>query len=155
LAEAEREDRQIVLITTAPLASDEAPPPLQPVRAADARAAVQALRPKPWPTERAAALRRLEAMALPQGRSAALRIPDGIDDGGGAAWAAYLGGQGELRYVAAAEGEMPRLIAPAGAANEMAGRDVSVVLRSLPAAAPVPLTVRASAEDGTLLAREP
>src|SRR6266481_6811262 len=33
LAEAEREGRQIVLVTTAALASDEAPPPLQPVRA--------------------------------------------------------------------------------------------------------------------------
>src|SRR5918912_357572 len=31
LAEAEREDRQIILVTTAPLASDEAPAPLQPV----------------------------------------------------------------------------------------------------------------------------
>src|ERR1700747_1845256 len=70
LAGAEREDRQIILVTTAPLASDEAPSPLQPVRAADARAAVQALQPKPWPTDRAAALRRLEAMPLPQGGAA-------------------------------------------------------------------------------------
>src|SRR5213078_1890514 len=43
LAEAEREDRQIILVTTAALATDEPLPPLQPVRAADARAAVQAL----------------------------------------------------------------------------------------------------------------
>jgi len=154
LAEAEREDRQIVLVTTAPLASDEAPPPLQPVRAADARAAVQALRPKPWPTDRAAALKRLEGIALPQA-STALWIADGIDDGGAAALAGYLARQGELRYVAAAEGEMPRLIAPGGSASEMAGRDVLVLLHSLPASIPQLLTVRASAEDGVLLAREP
>src|SRR5260370_1425323 len=47
LAGAEREDRQVGLVTTAPLASDEPPPALQPIRAADARAAVQALQPKP------------------------------------------------------------------------------------------------------------
>src|SRR5437660_3075207 len=49
LKEAEREDRQVVLVTTAPPVSDEKLPPLAPVRAADARAAVQALQPKPWP----------------------------------------------------------------------------------------------------------
>src|SRR5918911_5556339 len=128
LAEAEREDRQIILVATAPFASDDAPPPLQPVRAADARAAVQALRPKPWPTDRALTLKRLEAMPLPQG-GAALWIADGIDDGSGAALAAYLARQGELRYMAGGEGEMPRLIAAGGSANEMAGRDVAVLLR--------------------------
>lgn len=153
LAGAERQDRQIILVTTAPLASDEAPSPLQLVRAADARAAVQALQPKPWPTDRAAALRRLEAMPLPQG-GAAVWIADAIDEGGATALGGYLARQGELRYVAAAEGEMPRLIAPGGAASEMAGRDVSVVVRSLPGSAPQLVIVRASADDGALLARE-
>ena len=37
LAEAERENRQIVLLTTAPPASDQPAPPLQPVSAADAQ----------------------------------------------------------------------------------------------------------------------
>src|SRR5205814_1403115 len=89
LAEAEREDRQIILVTTAPLASDEAPPPLQPVRAVDARAAVQALQPKPWPSDRAAALKRLEAMPLPQG-GAALWIADSIVEGEDSAGAVLL-----------------------------------------------------------------
>src|SRR5438045_1242184 len=133
----------------APLASGEVPPPLQPVRAVDARAAVQALQPKPWPSDRAAALKRLEAMPLPQG-GAALWIGDGIDEGGAAPLAAYLARQGELRYLAAAEGGMPRLLAASGSASEMAGRDVSVVVRSLPAAGPQALTVRAGAEDGAL-----
>src|SRR5437763_933738 len=62
LAEAEREDRQVVLVTTAPPASDEVAAPLQPIRAADARATVQALQPKPWPGDRQAALGRLRAM---------------------------------------------------------------------------------------------
>ena len=71
LGEAEREDRQVVLLTTAPAASDEAPPELRPVRAVDARAAVQALPPKPWPVDRRAALTRLQHLSLPAMSSAA------------------------------------------------------------------------------------
>src|SRR5712691_3229705 len=52
LAEAERESRQVVLVTTAPSAADEPAPALAPVRAADARAAIEALAPKPWPGDR-------------------------------------------------------------------------------------------------------
>src|SRR5215831_15133206 len=66
LAEAEREDRQGVLVATAPPATNEAPAPLTPIRAADARAAVQALQPKPWPVDRRGALARLRAMSVPE-----------------------------------------------------------------------------------------
>jgi hypothetical protein len=153
LAEAEREDRQIILVTTAPLASDEPAQALQPVRAADARAAVQALQPKPWPADRVTALKRLEAMPLPQG-AATVWIGDGIEEGGGAALAAYLAGRGNLRFIAASEADTPRLLAAGTAAGEVAAKDLSVVVRSLPASGPRPLTVRASGEDGALLARE-
>jgi Domain of unknown function (DUF4159)/Aerotolerance regulator N-terminal len=153
LGEAEREDRQIILVATAPLASDEPPRALQPVRAADARAAVQALQPKPWPADRATALKRLEAMPLPQG-GATVWIGDGIEEGGGAALAAYLADRGNLRFIAAAEADTPRLLAGGAAASEVAAKDLSVVVRSLPASGPRPLTVRASGEDGALLARE-
>ena len=81
LAEAEREDRQVVLVPTAPTAVDEAAPALRPVRAADARAAVQALLPKPWPVDRRAALARLEALSLqrvpPSGSATASRTMAG------------------------------------------------------------------------------
>src|SRR5437899_2909599 len=135
------------------LAARAAPPPaLQPIRAADARAAVQALQPKPWPGDRAAALKRLQAMPLPQD-SAAVWLSDGIDDGAAAALAAYLVEHGGLRYIAAAEGEAPRLVAAAGS-GELAARDVAVAVRSVPASLPRPVAVRASGEDGALLARE-
>src|SRR5437762_1850085 len=52
LAQAERENRQVILLTTAALASAEPAPPLAPIRPADARAAVEALPPKPWPADR-------------------------------------------------------------------------------------------------------
>jgi len=152
LAEAEREDRAVVLVTTAPLPSDEKQPPLAPIRAADARAAVQALQPKPWNVDRGAALARLEALPVAQG-SSSVWVSDGIDDGGGTALAGYLNGRGRLRYLGFAEGEAPRLVAPGGTAD-LASKDLSVTVRSVPAAAPRQIIVRASAEDGALLARE-
>ena len=109
LAEAEREDRQIVLVTTAPPASDEPAPPLAPIRAADARAAVEALRPKPWPDDRQAALARLRAMPLPQG-SMTVWLSDGIEDGAATALADYLSDRGSVRYLALGAG---RRAAPA------------------------------------------
>ena len=150
LAEAEREDRQVVLVTTALNAGDEPAPALRPVRAADARAAVQALLPKPWPTDRRAALTRLEALSLPEANSA-IWVSDGIADGrGDAELAAYLANRGTLRYLAAQSGKAPVLLA----ARDAKAQDLTVTLRSLPASAPRLFQVRASGEDGRLLARQ-
>src|SRR5712692_9883809 len=126
LKEAEREDRQIVLVTPAPPSSDEPAAPLAPIRAADARAAVQALQPKPWPGDRQAALTRLQAMPLPLG-SAAVWLSDGVEDGAAMALAAYLAGRGTLRYFAAPEADAPRLLAADAAAGELAAKDLGVV----------------------------
>src|SRR6516162_3387660 len=79
MAEAEREDRQVVLVTTAPTPTDEHPAALTPLRAADAGAAIQALLPKPWPVNRRTALARLEALSLPEANSA-IWLSDGIAD---------------------------------------------------------------------------
>src|SRR4051794_14534664 len=154
LAEAEREDRQGGLGTPAALPSHQPLPKIGPIRSADARAAVQALQPKPWPGDRKTALARLDAMPLPQG-SAAIWLGDGIEDGSGAALGDYLAGHGTLRYIGAAEADTPRLVATGGPGSDLAGKDFAVSVRSLPAAGPRPVTLRASAEDGALLAREP
>jgi hypothetical protein len=153
LAEAEREDRQVVLVTTALPASDQPMPPLALVRAADARAAVAALAPKPWADDRKTALARLAALPLSQG-TGAVWISDEVDDGDATSLAAALAERGELRYLAAAPAEAPRLIASSGGAGGGAQKDLTVTVSSLPVAAPRQVWVRASAEDGTLLARE-
>src|SRR5712675_2453970 len=150
LAEAEREDRQVVLVTTAATATDEPPAALTPLRAADARAEVQALLPKPWPVNRRTALARLEALSLPDA-SSAIWLSDGVaDDGGNEALAAYLVRRGNLRYLAAGPAEASVMLA----AGAIEAKDVGVVLRSLPAAAPRLFQVRASGDDGRLLARQ-
>src|SRR3954467_4285433 len=98
LAEAEREDRQGLLVPPAALPPARPPPKLAPIRAADARAAVQALQPKPWPGDRKAALARLEALPLPQG-SAAIWLGDGGEGGGGAGVADYPPGPRPFRVL--------------------------------------------------------
>src|SRR6516165_471909 len=148
LAEAEREDRQVVLVATAPPVTNE-PAPLAPIRAADARAAVQALQPKPWPVDREAALARLQALSLPEA-NVAVWLSDGVADGQSAALATYLATRGSLRYLAAEPGEAPLLLA----AGDTQANDLGVVLHSLPAPVPRLYQVRASGEDGRLLARE-
>ena len=152
LAEAEREDRQIVLVTTAPSAADQPLPPLAPVRAADARAAVAALAPKPWPDDRKTALARLQALQKPGG-TGAVWISDEVDDGDAASLAAALTERGELRYLTAPPAEAPRLLASSDAGGR-AQKELAVSVNSLPVPAPRQVWVRASAEDGALLARE-
>jgi hypothetical protein len=153
LAEAERENRQIVLVTTAPRASDQPLPPLAPVRATDARAAVAALAPKPWPTDRKTALARLNALPWSAGM-ASIWIGDEVDDGAAASLATALAEHGQLRYLTALPAEAPRLLASSGGAGGRAQKDLTVSVSTLSAPAPRQVWVRASAEDGTLLARE-
>src|ERR1700722_17886125 len=109
LAEAGREQRQVVLLATAPAASGQPAPPLQPVRAADARAAVQALAPKPWSVDRQAPLSRLKALPLSGGASA-VWLSDEVEDDFAAALAEALAERGSLRYLAAGRADAPHLI---------------------------------------------
>ena len=153
LAEAGREDRQVVLLTTAPLAADRPAPPLQPVRAADARAAVAALAPKPWSVDRKTALARLNALPMSSGTSA-VWLSDDVDDAGAAAFAEALAERGDLRYLAASSGGAPLLVAPGAAPGERAGKDLSVAVKTLPRSLPRSVTIRASDENGALLGRE-
>jgi len=148
LAEAEREDRQVVLVATAPPVTNE-PASLAPIRAADARAAVQALQPKPWPVDRQAVLARLKALSGADATSA-FWLSDGVADGESQALATYLAERGSLHYLAAEPSQAPLLLI----AGEMQANDLGVRVRSLPAPVPRLLQVRASAEDGGLLARQ-
>ena len=148
LAEAQREARQIVLVNTAPPTGDTALPLLAPIRAADARAAVEALAPKPWPVDRQAALARLRGLSLPDS-NAAIWLSDGIADGGSAALAAFLDNLGSLNYLDAGPDEAPALLA----VGDRQAQDLGVVLRSLAAAKPRLYEVRASGPDGRLLTR--
>jgi hypothetical protein len=148
LAEAEREGREVLLAATAPVAGEAAAPPLAPLRAADASAAVAALAPQPWPDDRQAVLARLDRLKWP-GNMLAVWLSDGIADRGSAALADWLAGHGPLRYLAAAPDAAPLLLG----AGDPGERELGVVLHALPAPAARRWVIRASGEDGRLLVR--
>src|SRR5262249_49411761 len=61
---AERSGRAIYLVTTAPSAPDDSQIQRGAMRAEEARALIRALRPKPWPTDRAAAIADIDRLGL-------------------------------------------------------------------------------------------
>jgi len=146
--QAERADRSVILIPTAARGDarlDEA----APMRAADARALVQALEPRPWGTDRAglrAALGRLSVSGLPD----VVWLSDGLDDGETADFIAALRRLGPLRILTDPKGDAPRLLRPPESgpgglrlAVERAGTRAET------------LWLAARDEDGKLLIRRP
>jgi hypothetical protein len=148
LAEAEREGRRVILAAAAPAAGEAALPPLTPLRAADAGAAVAALRPEPWPNDRQAVLARLDKLESPRDMLS-VWLSDGVADHGSAALADWLAGHGPLRYLAAAPDAAPLLLG----AGDPEEHELGAVLHALPAPAARRWEIRASGEDGRLLAR--
>ncbi len=149
VAQAEREDRNLVLLPTAPLPGGAAAPPLSLLRPADARAAITELAPMPWPEDRKAALERLSQ--LDPGKGAELIwLSDGIDDGDAAGFAAGLAHLGSLRVLADAPEDLPRLLA----AGDTDDKDLTATVTRADASLPLDLYLRALGEDGRLLARQ-
>ena len=77
LSQAEREDRAVVVLTTAASAQDAPPEASGLLSAAEARRLLQGLKPKPWPSDRAAALEAVEALSLP-GSAHVVWLSDGL-----------------------------------------------------------------------------
>ncbi|MFQ5845350.1 MAG: BatA domain-containing protein, partial [Planctomycetota bacterium] len=94
--QAEREGRAVALLTTAAPESGEPIRSSGPMRAAKARGLIQALRPKPWTSDRAAAAEALAAgdaagsAARPLAAGPVIWISDGVEDGAGLALAERL-----------------------------------------------------------------
>jgi len=75
---AERANRPVAIVPTAPAALDEAQIKRGLLRPDEARAALRALKPKPWPTDRNAAMAELEKLRLPT-PSHVVWLSDGLD----------------------------------------------------------------------------
>lgn len=148
IAQADRENRNVVLLTTAPLPGNAAPPPLSLLRPADAHAAVAELAPLPWPQDRNAALDRLAKLDLSGAEF--VWLSDGIDDGNAASFATALARAGSLRVLADAPDELPRLLA----AGNTDDKDLTATVTRAEASLPMELYVRAAGEDGRLIARK-
>ncbi len=162
---AARDGRGVILLTTAAPQSGEAlAPRLQ--TAADARATARTLQPKPWPTDRRAALAALRTLRL-QAPAESVWLSDGIasppktakeaisETGGNPdnALARYLLALGPVQVLADSPGEYPRALLPP--VVDPGGLRIRVLRADGPAAGdggPGPW-VRATAENGAVLGR--
>jgi hypothetical protein len=147
--QADREDRNVVVLDTAPQPGDEAARPASLQRASDARAAAQAIIPRPWPADRPAALTRLDPLNL-SGDANVVWISDGLDSGDANAVAEKLQKLGPVRMITDPANGLARLISPA----QQDSIDLTVAVHRAATAEPAQMAVRVSGEDGRLLARE-
>ena len=144
--QADRADRQVVLITTAAGVPGE---PATLMRAADARGRVVALSPKPWPTDRAAAADRLKSLAASAGATA-FYLADGLDDRGGITKLLnVLRDLGPVRLVLPDNDHLARLVEP----GPPEAKDLTVRVERATLGASPTVRLRAAGEDGRQLAQ--
>ncbi|MEO3428456.1 DUF4159 domain-containing protein [Pelagibius sp. CAU 1746] len=98
LAQAEREDRPVILLTTAPGTQDTPPETSGLLPAAEARRLLQGLKPKPWPVDREAAQAAVEDLRI-DGTAHVVWLSDGLDAPGSAGFAAALQRLGRLHVL--------------------------------------------------------
>ncbi|HSO42556.1 MAG TPA: BatA domain-containing protein, partial [Rhodospirillales bacterium] len=150
-----REKRPLIVVTTAPESAERAEPVARLLPPAEALAALEALRPKPWPTDRAAALAALDAVWTDRtGSGEIIWLSDGLEEAhaaGLATLAARLQRFGPVRVVAPEADETALLLQPAAGH----GDDVSLTLRRAGSADEREVDVLAFSEAGMAVAREP
>lgn len=111
LDQAERQGRPVIVETTAKAVQQAAPARMS---AADARKKVANLQPKPWPTDRRAALARLVDSGALTGalQGHVVWLADGLEEGDTAAFGAALARFGALGVVADPVQRLPMVLRP-------------------------------------------
>lgn len=145
---AERAQRPVVLTGTAPLAIDAPAPKRGAMRPDEARTVLRALRPKPWPTDRAAAATAIDQMQV-DASATAVWLSDGIDDEGTTKLAERLRRFDGLQVILPDQAATPLLLLPPVAE----GRDLKVQALRPAADGPRKVAVQASDEAGRIVAR--
>ncbi len=146
LDRAARAGRLVGLLATAPSETDAAPAATPAMPVPEARTRLAALRPKPWPSDRAAAAAALRDWA---GRGAVLYLADGTT--GGAGWdgfATALAAVGPMEVLRDPIAPARLLLLPRAGADRLVAR-IAQVPRNQPAEA----AVLAQTGDGRTLAR--
>ena len=145
LDRANREARAVRLLTTAPDVADIPPTLTGALSAAEMRARIAALRPRPWSSDRAAAARALKSA----GESARFYIADGLTDG--ADWdgfASALRAGGSVTVLGADPPLARLLLTPIAEADGLRVR-----LAQVPRPLPETVGVLAQTGDGRSIAR--
>jgi hypothetical protein len=149
LARAERAGRPVVVLPTAPPADAGPVAASRMMPAAEARALVQGLDPKPWPTDRRAAIDALKAVPR-QAVTQAVWLSDGLDDDAAGAFARMLQGLGGGLEIVT--GKSGRLLLPPS--EESPPDRLQATVRRAASGFAETVVVRAMDPSGTVLARE-
>jgi hypothetical protein len=148
IAQAEREDRGTVLVTTAPSGAAEKPVITGVLKPSEARGAVDQLRPKPWPTDRKAAIPGIDGLKLGENKLV-LWLSDGLDGPHAKPLAESLLRHGRVRVFTDTPDRLPKTLLPPDALEST----LTATVRRSPGGAAETATVRAYAEDGRPLSR--
>lgn len=146
--QADRDDRSVVLLPTAPDPRGNAAAFSGLLRPLQARSAVAAIEPKPWPTDRQSALAALEDAKL-TGNPTVVWLTDGLDDATSEQVTERLRRIGTLTVMV--PGALPHVVVP----PEIGVNRFAVPVRRASGSGEATVTLRATGGDGRLIAREP
>jgi hypothetical protein len=146
---AERSNRPVIMLSTAPGEAGQPPAPTGLMTASDAKTLAGALQPKPWPVDRAAAAKSLGEL---QGRDIGLIVwlSNGLQDEGAGALTEQLQHLAKLRVLADPPGQLPTVLLP----PEPGALVFEATARRASTASEQVARLRAVAEDGRVLAGE-
>ncbi len=145
---AERAGRPIVLVGTAPAPLDAPAARRGALRPDEVRATLRAFRPKPWPTDRAAAAAEIDRMQV-DASAYVVWLSDGLQDEGAGRLGDRLGRFAGLQVVLPDQATAPLLLLPPVAE----GRDLKVRAQRAVADGPRRVAVQASDEQGRVVTR--
>ena len=147
LDRAERSGRSVALLATAPDGTGSAPAVSASMPPADLRARLAALRPRPWPPDRAAAASALRAWHADG--SAVVYVADGLTDGSEfGPFAASLAASGPVTVLGGGTIPVRLLLPPRSEPDRLVAR-----IAQLPQPVPAEAAVLAQSGDGRTLAR--
>ncbi|MFN4309182.1 MAG: DUF4159 domain-containing protein [Ferrovibrio sp.] len=154
LESAQRDGRAAMLLTTAPPVGRETIQPGQLMPAGDLRPVVAALQPKPWPSDRAAAVQALNQARLPE-NAETIWLSDGLrdDESGEAAYtlAEWLLRLGRVSVIEPGRDDLSLALLPPAVNTQ---GDTVTIRRPAGANGTRSVTLRAATDQGRVLARE-
>jgi len=145
---AERAGRLVALIGTAPLPIDAPAVRKGALRPDETRTILRAFRPKPWPTDRAAAAREIDTLKLDPS-TYVVWLSDGLEDAGAATLTERLQKFDGLQVVLPDAANTPLLLMPPAAE----GRDLKVTALRPAADGPRRTAIQAADDQGRVVAR--
>jgi len=145
--QADRDGRSVVLVPTAPDSRSNTAGFSGLLRPAQARSAVAAIKPKPWPTDRKAALGAMSDIKL-SGNPSVLWLSDGLDASDAEPVTERLRRLGKLTVLI--PDDLPHVISP----PEIGINRFEIAVRRAVVRGPDSVRLRATGGDGRLIARE-